>query len=167
MASSSATGASDTAAVLTSRLPTFSGAAATIGDPAGSNGTLNVSAGTFNVTGSDAANLELIVGRNGSGGINVTGGADVNVAQDTALGENAGSIDSGDYDVWRAVLWPDNRHRLGCQYECRRSRAGVDGAADIRGRELLLAKSGLIKSTSYSLTHDTGRRTTVLLILAP
>ena len=60
--------ASDTAATLTTRLATLSATAATIGDPAGSSGTLNVTAGTFHVTGSDASNIELIVGRNGSVG---------------------------------------------------------------------------------------------------
>jgi T5SS/PEP-CTERM-associated repeat protein len=83
--------ASDTAAVLTNRLPAFSGAAATIGDAAGSSGTLDVSAGTFSVTASDAANVELIVGRYGDGAINVTGGAGVKVTQDAMLGEYAGS----------------------------------------------------------------------------
>ncbi len=83
--------ASDTAAVLTNRLPMFSCAAATIGDAAGSSGTLDVSAGTFNVTASDAANVELIIGRYGGGAINVTGGAGVKVTQDAMLGEYAGS----------------------------------------------------------------------------
>jgi T5SS/PEP-CTERM-associated repeat protein len=78
--------ASDTAAVLTTRVATLSASAATIGDVAGSNGTLNVSAGTFNITGSAAPSLDLFVGNSGTGTLNVTGGADVNV---TAAGADA------------------------------------------------------------------------------
>jgi T5SS/PEP-CTERM-associated repeat protein len=70
----------DSAAVLTSRLPTFSGAAATIGDAAGSSGTLNVTGGVFNVTGSSSPDDEFIVGNHGNGTLNVSGGADVNVS---------------------------------------------------------------------------------------
>ena len=43
----------------------------------------------FHVTGSDASNIELIVGRSGTGALNVSGGAGVNVTQDAALGEYA------------------------------------------------------------------------------
>jgi hypothetical protein len=52
--------ASDKTAVLTTRLAALSAAAVTISDTFGSNGTLNVSAGTFHVTGSDISNYELI-----------------------------------------------------------------------------------------------------------
>src|SRR5262245_34430604 len=87
----------DTAAVLTTQLATLSGVAATIGDASGSNGTLNVSAGSFNITGSDKPAFELIVGRSGTGTLNVTGGASVNVSGafgDTVLAQNSGSSGS-------------------------------------------------------------------------
>src|SRR5262245_41673959 len=54
--------ASDTAASLTTNLVTFSAAAATLGDAAGSQGVLKVDGGTMNVTGSSAMDEELIVG---------------------------------------------------------------------------------------------------------
>jgi T5SS/PEP-CTERM-associated repeat protein len=82
--------ATDTTAVLTTRLATFSAVAATIGDAAGSNGTLNVSAGSFNVTGSGTPSEELIVGNHGTGTITANGG-DVSVAGNTWIGLNAGS----------------------------------------------------------------------------
>ena len=78
-------------AVVNTSLPSFSGAAATLGDAPRSRGTLNVTGGTFNVTGSDASNIEFIVGRNGAGILNVTGGATANVTADSALGEYTGS----------------------------------------------------------------------------
>jgi T5SS/PEP-CTERM-associated repeat protein len=84
----------DTAAVLTTQLVKLEGVAATIGDASSSNGTLNVSAGTFNVTGSANPAFELLVGRSGTGTLNVTGGASVNVSGafgDTMLAENFGS----------------------------------------------------------------------------
>ena len=53
--------------MLNTRLATFSGAAATIGDAAGSNGTLNVNAGTFSISGSTTLDDELIIGNHGTG----------------------------------------------------------------------------------------------------
>ncbi len=96
--------ATDTAAVLTTRLAMLSAVAATIGDVAGSNGTLNVNAGTFSVSGSDITNIELIIGRSGAGAMNVSGGADVSVTKGAALGEYTGSTGtasvSGSSSIW-------------------------------------------------------------------
>jgi T5SS/PEP-CTERM-associated repeat protein len=85
---------SDTAAALTTQLASLSAAAATLGDAAGSNGTLNVSAGTFHVTGSSFGDRELIIGNRGTGLLNVSGGAGVNVDGgygDSVLGKSIGS----------------------------------------------------------------------------
>src|SRR4051794_30393165 len=98
---------SDTSAVLTTRLTAFSAVAATIGDATGSNGTLNISAGTFNTTnpfplvadnyigyqsGSvglvnvngasskwNSKDLALFVGKLGAGTLNITNGGAVSV----------------------------------------------------------------------------------------
>jgi T5SS/PEP-CTERM-associated repeat protein len=74
--------ADDTAAVLISHLPLLQTAAATIGEAAGSIGTLtlNEDGDQFNVTGSAATDTELYIGRLGTGVLNVSGGADVNVS---------------------------------------------------------------------------------------
>jgi T5SS/PEP-CTERM-associated repeat protein len=96
----------DTAAVLTTQLATFSGVAATIGDASGSNGTLNISAGTFNVTGSGTVDFELIVGRNGAGTMNVSGTTTANVSGafgDSVLAENVGS--TGTVSVSGGANW--------------------------------------------------------------
>ena len=61
-------------------LSNFSGVAATLGDAAGAAGTLNMNVGTFNVTGSDFTQTQLIVGNNGNGTLNVNNGADVHVS---------------------------------------------------------------------------------------
>ena len=58
-------------AVLNSRLIRLSGATTSIGRAAGANGTLNVSAGTFSMSG------DIGVGNSGVGALNVTGGARV------------------------------------------------------------------------------------------
>jgi T5SS/PEP-CTERM-associated repeat protein len=76
-------------------LTTFSGVAATIGDAAGAAGTLNMNFGTFNVTGSDFTQTQLIVGNNGNGTLNVNNGADVNVTgfnSTVSLGHHASGV---------------------------------------------------------------------------
>lgn len=80
-------------AVLTSNLANLSAHDATLGSAAGSSGILNLTAGTatFNVTSVDET-YDLAVGSSGTGAINITGGADVTVADDTALGVNATSV---------------------------------------------------------------------------
>ena len=78
-------------AVLSTSLPSLTAVAATLGDVGGSSGTLNVTAGTFHVTGAGVPDIEFIIGRGGDGTLNVSGGADVSVTQDAALGENARS----------------------------------------------------------------------------
>jgi T5SS/PEP-CTERM-associated repeat protein len=60
-------------------LSSLTGVAATIGDGAGSTGTLNVNVGAFNVTGSGLNETQLIVGNHGTGTLNINNGADVNV----------------------------------------------------------------------------------------
>jgi T5SS/PEP-CTERM-associated repeat protein len=94
--------ANDTAAVLVSHLSILQAVAATLGHAAGSDGalTLNQNGDQFNVTGAGGTNPELIVGRLGSGTIDVSNGADVNVSSgsgDAVLGEYAGS--QGNVDV--------------------------------------------------------------------
>ncbi len=99
----------DSAAVLNTRLATFSGAAATIGDAAGSSGTLNVNAGTFSISGSSTTDDELIVGNHGTGALNVNTGAAVTLTGpngDTVLGKYALSSGtatvSGSGSTWSA-----------------------------------------------------------------
>jgi fibronectin-binding autotransporter adhesin len=73
-------------------LSSFSGVAATLGDSVGASGTLNMNVGTFNVTGSDFTQTQLIVGNNGNGTLNVNNGADVHVSgfnSTVALGHHA------------------------------------------------------------------------------
>jgi T5SS/PEP-CTERM-associated repeat protein len=98
-------------------------AAATLGQNAGSTGTLNVGFGKFNITGSEAnttftEHAQLIVGNNGTGNLNVTGGADVNVLggnSRTTLGRNAGGVGnvkiSGAGSTWTTAseLWVGGR----------------------------------------------------------
>jgi T5SS/PEP-CTERM-associated repeat protein len=85
-------------------------------------GTLNVGFGKFNVTGSDATAFselsQLSVGNHGTGHLNVTGGADVNVvdsASRTTLGVKAGSVGnvkiSGVGSTWTSgnELWVGGR----------------------------------------------------------
>ena len=98
----------DRAAVLNTWLATFSGAAATIGDAAGSNGTLNVDAGTFSISGSTTLDDELIIGNHGTGAFNVNNGAAVTLTGadgDTVLGKYALSSGtatvSGSGSTWR------------------------------------------------------------------
>jgi fibronectin-binding autotransporter adhesin len=72
-------------------LSSFSGVAATIGDGAGSTGTLNVNIGVFNVTGSDVNQTQLIIGNHGTGMLNINNGADMNVTgfnSKASLGHN-------------------------------------------------------------------------------
>jgi T5SS/PEP-CTERM-associated repeat protein/autotransporter-associated beta strand protein len=83
-------------AVLSTSLIQFEGVAATIGDGVGSKGTLDVNAGTFELTGSGSsvADHELIIGNHGTGALNVTGGAQVNLTgfgKTSVLGNHTGS----------------------------------------------------------------------------
>ena len=76
-------------------LSSFSGVAATLGDAAGAAGTLNMNVGTFNVTGSDFTQTQLIIGNNGTGTLNVNNGADVNVTgfnSTVSLGHHATGV---------------------------------------------------------------------------
>ncbi len=93
-------------AVLTNSLPGGLNAQyATLGSAAGSSGTLNVTGpnNTFNVTGTGALN-DLIVGLSGTGTINVSAGAGVNVAGDTALcADSTSTISvSGENSKWKS-----------------------------------------------------------------
>ena len=95
-------------------LSSLSGVAATLGDSAGASGTLNMNVGTFNVTGSDFTQTQLIVGNNGNGTLNVNNGADVHVSgfnSTVALGHHstgngtvsingAGSTWTNDDQLW-------------------------------------------------------------------
>jgi T5SS/PEP-CTERM-associated repeat protein len=79
-------------AVLNMNLASLSTLNATLASAAGSSGTLNLNgARTFNVTGTGAI-YDLIVGASGTGAINVSTGADVTVADDTVLGQNATGV---------------------------------------------------------------------------
>jgi T5SS/PEP-CTERM-associated repeat protein len=85
---------SHTGIVCCGQLSSLSTVAATLGDVANSSGALNVNNGTFNVTGSDFTQTQLIIGNNGTGTLNVNNGADVNVSgfnSTTSLGHHAGS----------------------------------------------------------------------------
>jgi T5SS/PEP-CTERM-associated repeat protein len=84
----------------------FSGVAATVGDAAGSIGTLNVSGSKFNLTGSSVADDELIIGNHGTGTLNVTAGAIVNLSYTSVLGKYIGSTGmatvSGIGSIWNS-----------------------------------------------------------------
>jgi T5SS/PEP-CTERM-associated repeat protein len=80
----------------TSTFGTLTGRAATLGNDAGSSGTLNLtsSANLFNINGARPDSWELIVGRAGAGTLSVTGGARVTVSGPGAsavMGLEAGS----------------------------------------------------------------------------
>src|SRR4051812_16529083 len=63
-------------ATLTTTFP-LSGVAATIADAPETTGTLNVSGGTFSLSGNNTTDHEFIVGNHGAGTLNVTNGAGV------------------------------------------------------------------------------------------
>ncbi|HEY3394601.1 MAG TPA: hypothetical protein VGK58_17955, partial [Lacipirellulaceae bacterium] len=88
--------ANDTAAVLTSQLSLLQTVAATLGHAAGSSGTLTLDQNNdlFNVTGGSTTNAELIIGRLGTGVLNVSAGADVTV-NGVSAGFPAGNISLG------------------------------------------------------------------------
>jgi T5SS/PEP-CTERM-associated repeat protein len=78
-------------------LAKFNCAAATLGEAAGSTGTMNINFGAFNVTGSDFTATQLIVGNHGAGTLNISNGAKLNVPgfnSRVVLGNNAGSVGS-------------------------------------------------------------------------
>jgi T5SS/PEP-CTERM-associated repeat protein/autotransporter-associated beta strand protein len=87
--------ATDTAASLTVAVQSLSAHAATVGNAAGSTGTLTVTNGSqFNVTATNPQASPLIVGNSGSGTLNVANGADVNLTAanaGAALGNRQGS----------------------------------------------------------------------------
>ena len=97
---------SDAAAVVNSSLQGFSTVYGTLGASVGSSGTLNVNSNYFNVTGSGAI-YELIVGHGGIGTINVSGGADVSVADSAVLGNlstGTGNVSvSGSGSTWTST----------------------------------------------------------------
>jgi hypothetical protein len=78
-------------AALTSSLAQLNTTYAMIGADTGSNGTLNIAGGAFNVGGT-AAFSDLIIGDSGTGTINVTDGGDVTVAGDANLATFGASI---------------------------------------------------------------------------
>jgi hypothetical protein len=85
------TGTGTNNVVLTSVLSQLNAVYAVLGSDSGSSGTLNVAAGSFNVSGT-AAFGDLVIGDLGNGTINVTSGADVTVAGDTTLATFGTSI---------------------------------------------------------------------------
>jgi T5SS/PEP-CTERM-associated repeat protein len=87
-------GSGTTNAALSSSLAQLNTTYAVLGADSNTSGTLNVTAGTFSVTGT-AAGSDLLLGYSGAGTINVTGGADVAVAGNTDLaifGSSVGNI---------------------------------------------------------------------------
>jgi len=82
-------------ATLATTIP-VSAAAATIGDAAGSSGTLDVNSNTFSLTG--VVGNTFIIGNNGTGALNIEAGAKVSAAGASnagaalAVGNNAGSV---------------------------------------------------------------------------
>ncbi len=98
---------------LTTTLASLSAPTASIGMFAGSQGTLNVNAGSFNVTGSGSS-FELAVGDNGTGTLNVNNGAQVNVTGtegNAVIGNKAGV--SGVVNVNGAgSIWNNNSNSL-------------------------------------------------------
>jgi T5SS/PEP-CTERM-associated repeat protein len=86
-------GVGTSTAVLNTLLGNLSTVYATLGADAGSSGTLNLNPGLLNVTGT-AAGYDLIIGLNGAGAINMSGGSAVLIADDTMLAKNAGSAGS-------------------------------------------------------------------------
>lgn len=85
------TGSGTANAVLNSSLANLNTTYAGLGDDVGNTGTLNVTAGTFNVSGT-AALRDLIIGYAGTGTINVSNGADATVAGDTYLAVFGGAV---------------------------------------------------------------------------
>lgn len=92
---------------------TLLGRAATIGDAAGSSGTLNLtsSANLFNINGAHTAYWEFIVGHAGTGTLNVTGGARVTVtgagggsAMGLATGSSGTANVSGANSLWSTFV---------------------------------------------------------------
>jgi T5SS/PEP-CTERM-associated repeat protein len=92
---------------------TLLGRAATLGDAAGASGTLNLTSSTnlLNVNGSSPAFWEFIVGRAGTGTLNVSGGARVTVSgsgASSAMGLEAGSFGkatvSGANSLWSSFI---------------------------------------------------------------
>lgn len=80
--------------ILNNTLVKLSATAASIGDGVGSNGVLNANAGTFEVTGSGAADYSLIVGNHGAGALNVLNGSWVKLSASDGsmvLGKLSGS----------------------------------------------------------------------------
>jgi hypothetical protein len=80
------TGTGASTAVMNSSLASLSTVYGTLGVDALTSGTLNVNTGTFNVTGT-AATYDLIIGRSGTGVVNINNGTDALISGDTALGK--------------------------------------------------------------------------------
>jgi T5SS/PEP-CTERM-associated repeat protein len=76
----------DTAAALTSHLGLLSTAAATLGHVAGSSGTLTLNQNNDQFSVTSNSDLALIIGRGGTGVLNVSGGADVNITGGLNMG---------------------------------------------------------------------------------
>jgi T5SS/PEP-CTERM-associated repeat protein len=98
------TGAAGTSnASLTSSLTQLTTTSAVLGLDTGTVGTLNLTAGTFSVTGL-AGSTDLLIGYSGAGNINVSGGAHVTVTGETSMatfGESVGSISiTGSGSTW-------------------------------------------------------------------
>lgn len=97
--------ATDTAAVLVSHLSLVQTVAATLGHAPGSSGTLTLNQNNdrFEVIGNSSSDRKLIIGRYGTGVLNVSGGADVIVSGGTgvvSLGEYAGSNGTVTVEGW-------------------------------------------------------------------
>jgi T5SS/PEP-CTERM-associated repeat protein len=90
--------------------------AATLGDGAGATGTMNVAVGAFNVTGSDFTQKQFIVGNHGTGVLNVTGGADVNVTggnSTMSLGLKSGGVGTVNISGAGSTLFTANQLWVG------------------------------------------------------
>jgi T5SS/PEP-CTERM-associated repeat protein len=85
------TGSGTGNALLSTSLAQLNTTYAGLGGDSGTSGTLNVTAGTFNVSGT-AASDDVVIGYWGTGAINVTNGADVTVAGDTNLAYFGGAV---------------------------------------------------------------------------
>jgi T5SS/PEP-CTERM-associated repeat protein len=123
-------------------LASFNCVAATLGDGSGSNGTLNINFGAFNVTGSDFTASQLIVGNHGIGALNISNGARLNVPgfnSSVTLGNNAGG--SGTVSISGAGSKWTNNNGL-----------SVGGAG---GGTLTIENGGRLRCTSGAGSSDT------------
>lgn len=140
-------------AILTTSLGTLNVGAATIGGAPGSKGTLNITSGTLNVTGSSVTDDELIIGNQGFGELNISSGGRLNLigaGGNVVMAKQPGLEPSEQLSATATITGPGSQLNIAASFE-----VGLNSSAILlfTNGASLTSGSATIRNESTVLVH--------------